>query len=170
MRRIVRIVVIFITLGGAALLTAAIAGRFSDGPLELLPGVPGGPLSGEVIRDPDPDWSFAREIDPIELQISSSPPRSIFTGVVVYRGSLYVPVTLSPLKRWPEVVASDPRVMVRIEGRLFEREAVPVTDPELHQQLIVAGRSKYGPPFHAVWAARFTRYYRLDASLPSHDE
>ena len=89
---------------------------------------------------------------------------------MVYRGSLYVPVTLSPLKRWPEVVASDPRVMVRIEGRLFERQAVPVTDPERHQRLIEAGRSKYGPPFHAVWAARFTRYYRLDPSHPLHDE
>jgi len=59
---------------------------------------------------------------------------------------------------------------VRIEGRLFEREAAPVTDPELLQELIAAGRSKYGPPFHAVWAARFTRYYRLDPSPPSHDE
>ena len=170
MRRIVRIVVIFVTLGAAVLLTAVIGGRFSDGPLELLPGVPGGPLSGEVSRDPDPDWSFARDVDPIELQINSAPPRSIFTGVVVYRGSLYVPVTLSPLKRWPEVVASDPRVLVRIEGRVFEREAVSVTDPELLQQLIAAGRSKYGPPFHAVWAARFTRYFRLDPSLPPQNE
>lgn len=170
MRRIFRIVAISITLCAAALLAAGLAGRFSDGPLAVVPGVPGGPLSGEVIRDPDPDWSFARDVDPIELQISSSPPRSIFTGVVVYQGSLYVPVTLSPLKRWPAIVESNPRVLVRIAGRLFEREAVPVTDPELLQELIAAGRSKYGPPFHAVWAARFTRYYRLDPSPPYHDE
>jgi hypothetical protein len=161
--RIARIIAICVALGAAVSLTALIGGRFSDGPLELVPGVPGGPLSGEVFRGPDPDWSFARDVDPIELQINSSPPRSIFTGVVVYRGSLYVPVTFSPLKRWPEVVRRDPRVLARIEGRLFERRAVPVTDPELHQQLIAAGRSKYGPPFHAVWAARFTRYFRLDA-------
>ena len=88
---------------------------------------------------------------------------------MVHRGALFVPVTFSPLKRWPEVVAQDPRVRVRIEGRLFEREAVPVTDTELHQELIEAGRAKYGPPFHAVWAARFTRYFRLDPRGGSSD-
>ncbi len=166
LRRIVGIIAISVALGAAAFLAAIIGGRFSDGPLELIPGIPGGPLSGEVIRDPKPDWSFARDIDPIELQINSSPARSIFTGVVVHGGSLYVPVTLSPLKRWPHVVASDPRVLVRIAGRLFEREAVPVTDPELLRELIAAGRSKYGPPFHAAWAARFTGYFRLDPPPP----
>lgn len=166
MRRIVRISVISITLVVAVFLTALVGGHFSDGPLRILPGIPGGALSGEVVRDPDPDWSFARDVDPIELQISSSPPRSIFTGVVVYQGALYVPVTLSPLKRWPDVVLRDPRVLVRIEGRLFERQAVPVTDSALLRDLIEAGRAKYGPPFHARWAASLTRYFRLDPLSP----
>jgi hypothetical protein len=166
LRRLVKITAISLTVGAAALLAAMIGGRFSDGPLELIPGVPGGPLSGEAVQDPYPDWSFARDADPIELQINASPPRSIFTGVIVYEDSLYVPVTLSPLKRWPEVVSRDPRVLVRIEGRLFERKAVPVTDPELLRELIAAGRAKYGPPFHATWAARFTRYFRLDPPPP----
>ena len=168
MRRIVRIVVIFVTLGAAALLTAVIGGRFSDGPLVLVPGVPGGPLSGEVIRDPDPDWSFARDVDPIELQINSSPPRSIFTGVVVYEDALYVPVTLAPLKRWPDIVLRNPRVLVRIEGRLFERMAVPVTESDLLQELIAAGQAKYGSPFHAEWASTVTHYFRLDP-VPTRD-
>jgi hypothetical protein len=167
LRRLARIIAITVVLGAAALAVAWIGGRFSDGPLELIPGVPGGPLSGEVERNPAPDWSFARNVDPIEVQINSSPPRSIFTGVVVHGGSLYLPVTLSPLKRWPAVVSRDPRVLVRIEGRLFERQAVPVTDAELLQELIEAGRSKYGPPFHATWAAPFTRYFRLDPLTPS---
>jgi hypothetical protein len=158
-RRIVRVIVIFIALGAAAFLVAIVGGHFSDGPLEMIPG---GRLSGEVLRDPDPDWSFARDLDTIELQIGSSPPRSLLTGVVVYEGALYLPVTLSPLKRWPAVVSANPRVRVRIEGRVFEREAVPVTDPERLQELISVGQSKYGPPFHATWVARFTRYFRLD--------
>jgi hypothetical protein len=170
LHRLVKTTAISLAVGAAALLAATIGGRFSDGPLELIPGVPGGPLSGEVVRDPDVDWSFARDVDPIEVQIGSSPPRSIFTGVVVYEGWLYLPVTLSPLKRWPKVVSSDPRVLVRIEGRLFERKAVPVTDPDLLEELITAGRSKYGPPFHATWAARFTRYFRLDPLPPSQEE
>jgi hypothetical protein len=162
MGRIGIFLIVFLILCAAAFLAAVVAGRFSDGPLEAIPGIPGGPLSGEVVREEEPDWSFARDVDPIELQINSSPPRSIFTGVVVYENSLYVPVTLEPLKRWPEVVSRDPHVRVRIEGRLFERHAVPVTDPAFHRELIAAGQRKYGPPFHARWAARFTRYYRLD--------
>jgi hypothetical protein len=155
----VKIILISVALGAAALFVAIVGGRFSDGPLAMIPG---GPLLGEVERGPDPDWSFARDLDTIELQINSSPPRSVLTGVVVYQGALYVPVTLAPLKRWPEVVSSEPRVRARIAGRLFEREAFPVTEPKLLQELVSTGQSKYGPPFHATWAARFTRYFRLD--------
>jgi hypothetical protein len=162
MRGTVGVIVISVALGIAAFVVITIGGRFSDGPLRVIPGIPGGPLSGEAERGPDPDWSFAQDIDPIEIQIASSPPRSIFTGVVVYKGALYVPVTLAPLKRWPQVVSKDPCVVARIEGRLFEREAVPVTEPEVLGQLISAGQSKYGPPFHATWTRRFTRYFRLD--------
>jgi ubiquinone/menaquinone biosynthesis C-methylase UbiE len=169
MRRLVRVIIIVVVVGVVGSLAALLGGRFSDGPLEVIPGVPGGPLLGEVERGPEPDWSFARDVDPIELQISSSPPRSIFTGVVVHEDALYVPVTLAPLKRWPDVVRSDPRVRVRIEGRLFERRALPVTDPELIEELIAAGRSKYGAPFHATWAARFTHYFRLDPLPPGGD-
>ncbi len=154
-----KMILIAVALGVAACLAALVAGRFSDGPLEMIPG---GTLSGEVERDPDPDWSFARDLDTIELQIHSTPPRSILTGVVVYGDELYIPVTLSPLKRWPQVLSSEPRVLVRIEGRLFERRAVPITEPELLQELISTGQAKYGPPFHATWARRFTRYFRLD--------
>jgi hypothetical protein len=162
MRRTVGIIVISVALGTAAFVVATFGGRFSDGPLRVIPGIPGGPFSGEAERGLDPDWSFARDVDPIEIQIASSPPRSIFTGVVVYEGALYVPVTLAPLKRWPEVVSSNPRVVARIEGRLFECEAVLVTAPEMLEELVAAGQSKYGPPFHATWTARFTRYFRLD--------
>jgi hypothetical protein len=162
MRRIIRTLGIAAALGTAVLLAAIVGGRFSDGPLEVIPGVPGGPLSGEAERGPDPDWSFAQDVDPIEIQIASSPPRSIFTGVVVHEGQLYVPVTLAPLKRWPDVVRRDPHVRVRIEGRLFERVAVPVTETAALRELIAVGQAKYGPPFHAGWTARFTHYFRLD--------
>lgn len=159
LRRIVRVGVISVALGAVAFLVAIIAGHFADGPLEMIPG---GRLSGEVLRGPEPDWSFARDLDTIELQISSSPPRSVLTGVVVHEGALYVPVTLSPLKRWPAVVSANPLVRARIEGRVFERQAVPVTDPKRLQELISVGQAKYGPPFHATWVAPFTRYFRLD--------
>jgi hypothetical protein len=170
-RRGSRIVFTVLGLGAVAFLAALIGGRFSDGPLAMIPG---GPLSGEVEQELDPDWSFARDLDTIDLQIESSPPRSVRTGVVVYEGRLYVPVTLAPLKRWQYVLPENPRVLARIEGRLFERWAVPVTEPEHLQELISTGQAKYGPPFHATWAARYTRYFRLDPvaarSEQTHDQ
>jgi hypothetical protein len=143
------------TLVLAALVFAMlVAAKRADGPVEMIPG---GPLSGEVERGPEPDWGFAESLDTVELQVSSSPPRSILTGIVVHGGVPYVPVTLAPLKRWPSVIARDSRVVARIDGRLFEREAVAVTDSDLLVQLITIGQSKYGPPYHARRVARFTR-------------
>jgi hypothetical protein len=156
MLRVAGIAVLVVAALGFAVLVGA---RRADGPVEMLPG---GPLSGEAERGAEPEWGFAESLDTVELQVSSSPPRSLLTGIVVYEGVPYLPVTLAPLKRWPSAIARNSRVVVRIDGRLFEREAVEITDPELLARLIAAGQSKYGPPFHARWVARFTRYFRLD--------
>ena len=48
MRRTVGIIVISVALGTAAFVVATIGGRFSDGPLRAIPGIPGGPFSGEA--------------------------------------------------------------------------------------------------------------------------
>ena len=152
-----------VAIAGAVLAGFVVLGlvavRSSDGPLEAIPG---GPLSGEPEGGSEPDWSFARDIETIELQVRSSPPRSVRTGILLRSGTLYVPVTLAPLKLWPRVVLRDPRVLIRIDGRLFERVAVPVTEPRLLQELIALGQSKYGAPYHARWAAGVTGYFRLD--------
>jgi hypothetical protein len=153
-----------VSLGSIAALTVVLAGalmlgRSTDGPLAWFPG---GPFSEEIERGPEPDWSFAAALDTVEVQIGSSPPRSVRTGIVVFEGVPYLPVTLSFLKRWQHVVARNPRVVVRIEGRLFERNATAVTDAEHLSRLIAAGQAKYGAPFHARWAAALTQYFRLD--------
>lgn len=133
--------------------------RLAGGPVGF---VPGGAFSAELDPDPDPDWSFAADLDSVDVQIDSDPPRTVRTGIVVFEGVPYLPVTYAPLKRWDAVVAKAPRVVLRAGGRHFARVAVPVTDAARRQTLVEAGQAKYGPPFHGSWTSGITEYFRLD--------
>jgi hypothetical protein len=151
-------VIAVFAVGHAAMLLVA---RHSDGPIAWLPG---GSFSGEIERGPEPDWSFAAPLDTVEVQLGSDPPRTVLTGILVFEGVPYLPVTFAPLKRWQHVVARNPRVVIRVESRLFERRAAAVTDSAHLSRLRAAGQAKYGPPFHATWTGDFTQYFRLDPS------
>ena len=70
------------------LVAIAIVARSSDGPLAVFPG---GPLrTGELVTGPEPDWSFARDIELLELQLVD-PASSRNTWLLVHEGKLYVP-------------------------------------------------------------------------------
>jgi hypothetical protein len=141
---------------GVALLGSACRG---NGPLGF---VPGGLFEGELERGPDPDWSFAAGLDSVDVQIGGSRPRTVRTGLVVLDGVPHLPVTWAPLKRWPAVVREHPRVVLRADGRLYERHATPIDDAAERDRLRAAGQAKYGAPFHARSLAHVTYYFRLD--------
>ena len=102
--------------------------------------------AGPLVSDPDVDLSFATGM--VELQLVE-PLGSRTTGVMVHEGQLYVPCDLGFIwrrvpapagwmlnliyrfKHWHEDVLLDGRVVLRIEGKRYERQAVRVTDPEL---------------------------------------
>ena len=70
-----------------AFVTLAVSARNSDGPSTVFSG---GPLvAGELVTGPEPDWSFARDIGTIELQLLE-PPRSRLIWVIEYEGKVYV--------------------------------------------------------------------------------
>ena len=107
----------------------AVAVRFSDGPFGI---VAGGPLqSGELIQS-EPDWVFAHDVPTIELQLLS-PPRSRTVWMIEHEGKIYVPcgyrnTWLGRLwKQWPLEVEKDPRAIVRIKDKRYERTLIPVT-------------------------------------------
>jgi len=135
-----------------------IAQRVSDGPIGP---VPGGPLrAGSLVSETDIDWSIAlgdkgscvrgecAPMEPIELQLVE-PLGSRTTGIMVHEAQLYVPCDLGFMwgrfsggqrwilhliyifKRWHEDAVRDGRVVLRIAGKRYERQAVRVTDPEL---------------------------------------
>jgi hypothetical protein len=143
----------------ALLVGGVVVARFHDGPIAILPG---GPFrTGERVMA-EPDWSFARDIEEVELQLVD-PPRSRTVWLVVHDGLPYVPCGFLdvPLwKQWPYEVLEDDRVLLRIDGRIYERVAVKVTDPAEYAALIALAAEKYeyesaeNPDPDAVWFFR----------------
>lgn len=144
--------------------TVLVAQRVSDGPMGPISG---GPLrTGPLVSDADADLS-AFPGGEIELQLVD-PPGSRTTGALVHDGQLYVPCDLGfiwrrvpstrfrfilsaiyRVKRWHEDALRDGRVVLRIKGNRYERQAVRVTDPELLATLrsnLEAGAEKFFSP------------------------
>jgi hypothetical protein len=153
--RILRWLGIALVVLSATLVGIGVVARFSDGPIGPFPG--GQLHSGALVPEAKVDWSLAtggeieiKGAEPrfVELQLVD-PLGSRTTGVMLYEGQLYVPCDLGFLwrrvpapprwmlsliyrfKRWHEDVLLDGRVVVRIGGKRYERQAVRVTDPDL---------------------------------------
>lgn len=137
-----------VAAGSIVLLIAAVlvAQRVSDGPMGPISG---GPLrAGELVTDANVDWSYFPGGE-IELQLVE-PAGSRITGAFVHERELYVPCDLGfiwrrvpstrfrlilsaiyRVKHWHEDAVRDGRVVLRIKGNRYERQAVRVTDPAL---------------------------------------
>lgn len=117
----------------------------SDGPLtDLLPG--GALRSGTLITDPAIEPEFDNGAT-IELQLAA-PARSRYVGLLRHEGALYIPCDLGymwgrfsgaqrhvlhlvyRLKTWHQDVLDSDAVVIRYDGRRYERRAVRVTDPD----------------------------------------
>jgi hypothetical protein len=142
-----------IVLLGIALVLAA---RFGDGPSGPLTG---GPLrAGELITS-DPDWTFARDIMEMELQLVD-PPRSRTVWLQVHDQKLYVVSgymnsTLGKIwKKWPAQAIDDGRAVIRIDGKRYERQLVRILDDQpLLAAISAEVERKYGAPLRAEMAA-----------------
>ncbi len=132
---VVALVVSFVAVGVAA--------RFSDGPIALFPG---GPFkTGEVVSDPNVDWTFARDMQEMELE---SDGRSRTVWLLVHEGELYVPASVNfpPLKNWHLRALEDPRAVVRIAGKRYARELERLEDPNRLEALRALAAQKYSAP------------------------
>ena len=119
-----------------------VGARFADGPLALIPG--GALRSGELVEDPDVDWTFATDLPEIELQLVD-PVRSRTVWLVVHDGQLYVPCSLDfpPFKTWHTEAVEDGRSVLRVEGKRYERRLERVTDEALMRELAGLLAKKY---------------------------
>jgi len=160
--RIVRWVGWSLVAAVAGVAIVAVAARWSDGPIGPFAG--GALQRGDWIEDDPADWSFVADQREIEFQLLS-PPRSRTTWVLVRDGQIYLPCGVPEFrlwKHWPHEAMLDGRSVVRIDGRLYRRNAMRVTEPEVISDLAVQLASKYelGAPPESL--AETVWFFRLD--------
>lgn len=139
-----------------ALVALVLGARFADGPMVMIPG---GPLvSGELARGPEPDWSFARDIPEMELQLVE-PPQSRTVWLTVHDKKLYVVsgymnTAIGRLwKKWPMQAEADARAVIRLDGKRYERKLVRILDDRPVLEAIAAEvNRKYRAPLTADMA------------------
>lgn len=142
-------IVKWIALGfGALVLGVAllfVAARFADGPLAMIPG--GALRSGEWVDAPVGDWSFAADLDTIEMQLEGD-STSRTTWIAVRDGKAYIPASLKfpPGKTWYLRAAEDGRAVLRIGGKRYRVTLRRLGDPDEIAPAREALVEKYAPP------------------------
>lgn len=92
---------------------------------------PGLGLSGDLAAAQDTDWSFlqGRTQAWLEMHTWYLIPHSITVSAWADDGTLYVGCSRCDTKVWPNHVARDDRVRLKIGDDLYMRRAVRITDP-----------------------------------------
>ena len=147
LRWIVRVVVGLI----AAVVLVVVGARFHDGPLGPLPG--GSLTRGILVTEPVRDWTFAADVQEVELQLESQ-SKSRTTWIVVHQGKAYIPAATAfpPGKTWHRAALDDGRAIVRIAGKRYPVTLVKLEDPPLFTAVIEVAKQKYpARPEGEVW-------------------
>jgi hypothetical protein len=131
---------------------------------EPLGPIPGGRLQGEAVREAVSDWSFANPHETIQIETRVEDPHSVTVWCVAHEGRLYIPSRHPEKKRWVQNVQEDPRVRVRVAGKIYVGRASRVTDPAEIEAVVPALLRKYDldPPQDEepdVWI------FRIDAPV-----
>jgi len=131
MRILLRVVGGLLALVVLAIGGLAVGARFADGPVAVFPG---GPFtSGELVRGPEPDWSFVRDVREVEFQLLD-PPRSRTTWLLEHEGRAYIPSGYMTSwwgrlwKQWPHEAERDGRILLRVGDEIYERRLVRIEE------------------------------------------
>jgi hypothetical protein len=119
----------------------------------------GGALAGEV-TDPPVDWSPLNSVEVVQLESNPDDPYSINIWAAALGPNIYV-ATSADGTNWTEFLDADRDVRLRIEDKIYELEAVPVTDAR--ERAIVAAEyvRKYAVDEDDNWVSE-GKIYRLD--------
>ena len=146
MRSVLRIMGALLALLLVAIAVLLVGARFADGPVAI---VAGGPFkSGELQSGPEPDWSFVHDVREVEFQLLE-PARSRTTWILDHEGKAYIPCGYMTTwwgklwKQWPHEVEKDPRILLRIDGKLYERTLVRIQDGPVVAPLLAELSRKY---------------------------
>ena len=155
--RVLKWLAIAIGVAVALMVVVVIGARFADGPIVIIPG--GALEAGELVSGTEPDFTFARDLPEMELQLVEPPQsRTIWLQVVdgkLYVVSGYMNSTLGKVwKQWPAQALLDGRAVVRIDGKRYERQLVRILDDvPLLEAIAAEVDRKYGAPLRADMAA-----------------
>lgn len=132
------VLVIVVLVGGVMF-----AARFADGPWEMIAG---GPFTSGTLQSTEPDWVFVKDIGEVEFQLEE-PAASRTTWVMEHNNRVFIPCgymnsTLGRIwKQWPIQVRDNPKAILRVQGKLWERKLVRIKDdPDLDVVLSELGR------------------------------
>ena len=144
-----RLVLISVVALGATLGAAYWAMGFADGPMGMVRGGAFG--SGEIINE-DPDWAFIKDRETVEFQLLN-PVSSRTSWVAEHNGRIFIPsgymnTDLGKVwKHWPMHAEADGRALLRIDGKIYPRQLVRVTeDPDMTVVLAELSRKYIGQP------------------------
>ena len=135
--------ILFVVISVVLVLVGA---RFSDGPLEIIAG---GPFStGELYEGAEPDWSFLVDRPTVQFQLID-PASSRTTFIIVHDGRLFIPSGYMTTwygkiwKHWPFQAEADPRALLRVDGKVYERTLVRINDGPDAEGIIAELSRKY---------------------------
>ena len=134
------------------LLGTLIFAPYSDGPIEI---VAGGPFVSGEEATVEPEWSFAKDYSTVEFQLLD-PEASRTTWIAVHDGRVFIPSGYMTTwwgkiwKQWPSQAEADGRAILRVDGKLYDRQLV---------------RVKGGPDVDPVMA-ELSRKYAGGAAFP----
>ena len=126
--------------------------RLNDGPVEFVPWFTisiGGPFrTGELTESPV-DWSFLKDREEIEMQtLNLNTSKTIWVSVVdgrMFIASGRLNTRIGKLwKQWPQRMVDDDRVILRVDGKLYEQRLARITEgPDIVPVMTEISR-KYG--------------------------
>ncbi len=105
--------------------------------------IPGGRLSGVLVSTPVEDWAFASKAETIQLETRPDDPYSVNVWFVSQGPRLWVASGGGETSGWARNAIADPRVRLRIDGKLFERRAVRVGEQAEIDEALVLYQTKY---------------------------
>lgn len=110
---------------------------FAGGPVGF---VPGGWLRGELVSEPVSDWSFARDEQYADVESRAGLlPYSRSAWFMVHGGDFYLLLPSLFGDGLHSRIERDPRVRVRLKGRVYPQVAVPFDAEEDLAELLAPG-------------------------------
>lgn len=120
--------------------------RFHDGPMEIIAG---GPFkTGDLVQGSEPDWSFIKDRPTVEFQLfDPETSRTIWIAVndnKLYLISGYMKTGLGKIwKQWPHYAERDNRALLRVDGKIYERELVRLNADDFNDGIAGEFNRKY---------------------------